>query len=64
MEQEYIVDIAHVSKIYKGASGEARVLDDVSLRIRKGAFVGIVGDSGSGSATAATRSALFFRITT
>lgn len=51
MEQEYIVDIAHVSKIYKGASGEARVLDDVSLRIRKGAFVGIVGDSGSGKTT-------------
>lgn len=51
MEKEIMVDIKNVSKSYEHASGKFRVLDNVSLRIDKGEFVGIVGDSGSGKTT-------------
>lgn len=51
MEREIVVDIKDVSKIYENQSGKTRVLDKVNVSIRKGEFVGIVGDSGSGKTT-------------
>lgn len=40
-----------VSKVYESQSGASRVLDRVNMCIRRGEFVGIVGDSGSGKTT-------------
>lgn len=51
MEKEYIVEVKDVSKIYENQSGRSHVLDHVNICIRRGEFVGIVGDSGSGKTT-------------
>lgn len=51
MEREIVVDVKDVSKIYESQSGRSRVLDKVNVSIKKGEFVGIVGDSGSGKTT-------------
>lgn len=51
MERQIVVDVKDVSKIYENQFGKSRVLDRVNVSIRKGEFVGIVGDSGSGKTT-------------
>lgn len=51
MERQIVVDVKDVSKIYENQSGRSRVLDRVNVSIKKGEFVGIVGDSGSGKTT-------------
>lgn len=51
MEKEIIVEVKGVSKVYESQSGRSRVLDRVNICIRRGEFVGIVGDSGSGKTT-------------
>lgn len=51
MKEEVIVEVKNVSKTYKSPSGDIMVLKQVNAEIRKGEFVGIVGDSGSGKTT-------------
>lgn len=51
MEREIVVDIKDVSKDYESQYGKVPVLENVSISINKGEFVGIVGDSGSGKTT-------------
>ncbi len=46
------ITIEHVSYIYdKGTPYETKALDDVSIHIEKGEFIGLIGHTGSGKST-------------
>lgn len=46
-----MIDVKNLSKKYKTQDGEVVALDGVSLRVKEGDFVAIVGRSGSGKTT-------------
>ena len=46
-----LIEVRNLMKIYNPGENEVRALNDVSLRIAKGEFVAIIGQSGSGKST-------------
>ncbi len=48
---EPILELHHVTKIYKMGRGEVRALDGLDLTVKRGEFLAIVGRSGSGKST-------------
>ncbi len=52
-EGEVLVEAAGLTKEYPRDGGVARVVEDVSLSVRRGEALGLVGESGSGKSTVA-----------
>lgn len=50
-QEKPLIELSHVTKTYKVASGSFKALKDVSLQISKGQLVAITGKSGSGKST-------------
>ena len=51
MENNSIIELRDVSKIYRLGNTEINALSSVNLKIQKGDFIAIVGPSGSGKST-------------
>lgn len=51
MNEDAIIRMENVSKIYRQGKIETRALDDFSMRISKGDFAAVCGPSGSGKTT-------------
>ncbi len=47
MDHEYILELNHITKTFSGVT----VLNDVSLRVRRGTVMGLMGENGAGKST-------------
>lgn len=46
-----LIELEHISKVYRAGDTEVRALDDVTLSIPAGQFLAVMGASGSGKST-------------
>src|SRR5690348_10497294 len=46
-----LIELRHVSKSYAGGGSPVTVLDDISLEVRDGEMLALLGQSGSGKST-------------
>lgn len=47
----HLIELNHISKIYKSGTNRVKALDDINLHIDQGELIAIVGQSGSGKST-------------
>ncbi len=50
-DNQYAIELDHVSRIYTRDEFEVRALDDITIKLPNGRFVAIMGPSGSGKTT-------------
>lgn len=60
-QSEYFVELDHVSLRYKGAAKNS--LSDISLKVRRGETIGIIGGTGSGKTSLVNIIARFYDVT-
>ena len=46
-----MIQLSHINKTYKGSTYEVEALHDISLSVKKGEFISIMGKSGCGKST-------------
>ena len=51
MSQEYIINVEHLNKTFEVNKKQMEVLHDITLQIKRGEFITIVGHSGCGKST-------------